>query len=52
MSKRVVIYARVSGDEQAEKGYSLPTQIENCHEYAKAHDLTVTDVLPRLLHLN
>jgi len=45
MSKRVVIYARVSGDEQAEKGYSLPTQIENCHEYAKAHDLTVTDVL-------
>ncbi|CAG0936306.1 hypothetical protein TFLX_05174 [Thermoflexales bacterium] len=34
--KRAVIYARVSTDEQADKGYSLPSQIEECGKYA--HD--------------
>ena len=32
--KRAAIYARVSTDEQAEKGYSLPSQIEACNKYA------------------
>ena len=34
MNKRAVIYARVSTDEQAEKGYSQGAQIERCREYA------------------
>jgi site-specific DNA recombinase len=41
MSKRAVLYARVSTDEQAEQGYSLPTQIKECGEYAKTNDFTV-----------
>lgn len=31
----VAIYARVSTDAQAEKGYSIPTQLEACHNKAK-----------------
>jgi site-specific DNA recombinase len=43
--KRAAIYARVSTDEQAEKGYSLPSQIEGCKRYAVDHDLEViTDI--------
>lgn len=34
--KRAVIYARVSTDEQADKGYSLQSQIDACGKYA--HD--------------
>ena len=34
MNKRAVIYARVSTDEQAEKGHSLPFQLEECRRYA------------------
>jgi len=41
MSKRTVLYARVSTDEQAEKGYSLPSQLDACRRYAQAHDLIV-----------
>ncbi len=41
MTKRVVLYARVSTDEQAEKGYSLPTQLEACRKYAQVHGLDV-----------
>ncbi len=32
--KKAVIYVRVSTDEQADKGYSLPTQLEQCRNYA------------------
>ena len=39
--KRAAIYARVSTDEQAEKGYSLQTQVEACREYAASHSLQV-----------
>jgi site-specific DNA recombinase len=39
--KRAAIYARVSTDEQAEKGFSLPSQIEGCKRYAVDHDLEV-----------
>jgi len=40
MSKRAVLYARVSTDEQG-KGFSLPTQLEACREYAEEHGFTV-----------
>jgi site-specific DNA recombinase len=43
--KRAAIYDRVSTDEQAEKGYSLPTQLEGGHRYAQAHGFTVTHEL-------
>ena len=33
--KRAVVYARVSTDEQAEKGYSLPSQLDLCRKYAE-----------------
>ncbi len=42
MSKRAAIYSRVSTDEQA-KGYSLQTQIEACHAYAKERGYTVLE---------
>ena len=35
MNKRAVLYARVSSDDQADKGYSLPTQLEYCRKYAE-----------------
>jgi site-specific DNA recombinase len=39
--KRAVLMARVSTDEQTEKGYSLPTQLEACRKYADLHGVTV-----------
>jgi site-specific DNA recombinase len=33
--KRAVLYARVSTDEQADKGYSLPSQLDLCRKYAE-----------------
>ncbi len=33
--KRAVLYARVSTDEQADKGYSLPSQLDACRKYAE-----------------
>ncbi len=42
---KAVIYVRVSTDEQAEQGYSLPTQIRACEKYAQEHDLSVVAVL-------
>lgn len=44
MKTRAVIYARVSTDEQAEKGYSLSSQIEACERYAKDHQLHVVGI--------
>jgi site-specific DNA recombinase len=41
MAKRAVIYARVSTDDQAEKGYSLPSQFEACRSYANQHGMVV-----------
>ena len=34
MSKRAIIYLRVSTKVQAEDGYSLPAQLDACREYA------------------
>ncbi len=41
MMKRAVLCARVSTDEQAEKGYSLPSQLGACRRYADLHGFTV-----------
>ncbi len=38
---RAIIYARVSTDDQADRGYSLPTQLEACRKYAERLGLTV-----------
>ena len=40
MSKRAVIYARVSTEEQG-KGYSMATQLESCRRYAAEQGHTV-----------
>lgn len=40
--KRAVIYARVSTEEQADKGYSLESQLEAMRRYAAVHGFTVT----------
>jgi hypothetical protein len=40
---KAVIYDRVSTDEQATEGYSIPAQIELLVDYAKRHNLTITD---------
>jgi site-specific DNA recombinase len=43
MTARAIIYARVSTDEQAERGYSLPTQLEACRRYAQEHGFVVVE---------
>jgi site-specific DNA recombinase len=35
MPRRVVAYARVSTDDQAKHGYSLPSQLEACRKYVE-----------------
>src|SRR5262245_52885227 len=41
MNKQAVIYARVSTDDQAERGYSLPSQIQAMRDYADSHEMQV-----------
>jgi site-specific DNA recombinase len=41
MNKRAIIYARVSTDDQADRGYSLPSQLEACRKYAADHGFSV-----------
>jgi site-specific DNA recombinase len=41
MGKGAVLYARVSTDEQADKGYSLPTQLAECRRYSERLGITV-----------
>ena len=43
MNRRAIIYTRVSTNEQT-KGYSLPSQVKGCEEYARRHDLEVVAV--------
>lgn len=38
---RAVLYTRVSTDEQAQHGYSLPSQLEACQRYAAEHGFEV-----------
>lgn len=33
MTKKAAIYTRVSTDDQADKGYSLPSQLDGCRQY-------------------
>jgi len=44
MTKQAAIYARVSTDDQAQKGYSLPSQIENCQKFADQKGLEIMAV--------
>ena len=41
--KLAAIYARVSTTEQADKGYSLPTQLEACQAMAQQEGYAVPD---------
>jgi site-specific DNA recombinase len=45
MTKRAIVYARVSTDDQAEKGFSLSAQIEAGRKYARVHGFVVTHEL-------
>ncbi|GIM44491.1 resolvase-like protein [Collibacillus ludicampi] len=44
-SIRVVIYARVSTTDQAERGYSLESQVEKCYELAKKNGYKDDEIL-------
>lgn len=44
MSKRVGIYIRVSTQEQANEGYSIPAQKERLINYCKAKDWNIVDI--------
>src|SRR5687768_11221106 len=44
MTKHAAIYARVSTDDQAERGYSLPSQIEACQIFASQRGFDVAAV--------
>jgi site-specific DNA recombinase len=41
MTRQALLYARVSTDDQAERGYSLTTQIDAMREYAISHGFSV-----------
>jgi site-specific DNA recombinase len=45
MSNRAILYARVSTEEQADKGYSLSTQLDACRAEAGRRSLIVTPEL-------
>lgn len=44
MTKNAIIYTRVSTKEQAEGGYSLPSQEKACRKFAKDNGYNVVDV--------
>ncbi|MBL6961163.1 MAG: recombinase family protein [Anaerolineales bacterium] len=41
MLKKTAIYARVSTNDQADNGYSLPSQLDSCRAYAERLDYVV-----------
>jgi len=44
MKRRAAIYSRVSTDDQAERGYSLPSQIEACQNFADQKGFEIVSV--------
>jgi site-specific DNA recombinase len=44
MNKQAAIYARVSTDDQAQRGYSLPSQIEACERFANQRGFDIVAV--------
>ena len=47
MTNRAVIYARVSTDEQAEKGRGLKTQVRECLAYAEQNGFEIAFISRR-----
>jgi len=45
MSKRAILYARVSGDDRGKEDRNLKGQLEMCRQYAQERDYTVVDEL-------
>jgi site-specific DNA recombinase len=45
MSKRVALYIRVSTEEQAKSGYSLPEQLRTLSEYAARQDWEAVEAI-------
>ena len=43
MKKAAIIYTRVSTDDQADRGYSLPYQEERLRKYCELHQITVLE---------
>jgi len=41
MTKKAAIYARVSTDDQADKGYSLPSQLDGCRQFIERMEYSV-----------
>ena len=39
--RKAILYARVSTDNQADKGYSLPSQLDACRRYAEQHGFEI-----------
>lgn len=46
MSKRAILYARVSGDDRTKGGLNLGGQIELCREFARKKDYAIIAELP------
>lgn len=44
-TKNAIVYARVSTDDQADKGFSLSAQVDAGRKYAEAHGMTVSHEL-------
>ena len=42
--KRARLYVRVSSDEQAKKGLSIPVQLENLKKYCKENEYEIADI--------
>ena len=45
MTKRIALYIRVSTEEQAKSGYSLPEQLRTLTEYAARQGWEVVEVI-------
>ena len=45
MTKRIALYIRVSTEEQAKSGYSLPEQLRTLSEYAARQGWEVVEVI-------